>query len=591
MLRYFIGVTLISLVLIILRKVMGNKISKLLRYSLWLIIPIYMVIAPFYSIDVVIPSQVSTVNERNNELNIITDENMVPVPLEQYPNSEKDVSTNLSVKSSTHIDWSKTIKYTYFSIAALFLVFISVYNMGFIFYCRNKRKYIETDTCGLKVFSIEHSSAPFLLGNKIYLSNLVTQDMRNHAIIHEYCHYKHGDMFWNIIRYLALAVNWFNPIVWYAFMLSEQDCELACDEAVLRIIGNDQYVEYGKVLLDLLANKSLGKHDFYLSTAMNGRSKRFMKERIVSIKNRSNYGVVSVILSLVIAVSVAGCSLIKTKTDEEREAHNEELAKVLEDIDEANSTSETKDIEEHNKAVEAALAAIDEANGTGAEGFDALEISELSDGLYTVIMTNYGGYYDGVQTCIVYPWSQFEFDQDYIDNLQVGDAIDITNGNYGYLSDDGGMKIFYTEIEVQKLQYTTIEPMCLYGTEYDGNVLLVNDFHSAYLLKVANSDKWKLFHENDTPICTAGGNPLRLKVSSDINIYDGFAIFADQYEDINLSYEEKKAIATFQDTDTVDIQLDSINEFVGFDYDDWYDYTVVNVQNNEVTDIYFWYHP
>lgn len=315
-----------------------------------------------------------------------------------------------------------------------------------------------------------------------------------------------------------------------------------------------------------------------------------MKERIVNIKNRSNYGVVSVILSLVIAVSVAGCSLIKTKTDEDREAHNEDIAKVLEDIDEANSTSETKDVEEHNKAVEEALAAIDEANGTGAEGFDALEISELSDGLYTVIMTNYGGYYDGVQTCIVYPWSQFEFDQDYIDNLQVGDAIDITNGNYGYLSDDGGMKIFYTEIEVEKLQYTTIEPMCLYGTEYDGNVLLVNDFHSAYLLKVANSDKWKLFHENDTPICI-GGNPLRLKVCSDINIYDGFAIFADQYEDINLSYEEKKAIATFQDADTVDIQLDSINEFVGFDYDDWYDYTVVNVQNNEVTDIYFWYHP
>ena len=89
MLRYIIGISLITLVLIILRKVMGDRISKTLRYCLWVIVPLYMVLAPFYSIDVVVPSKMNVVSEQVNQIEMVTNGDLVPVPLGQQNDSDK----------------------------------------------------------------------------------------------------------------------------------------------------------------------------------------------------------------------------------------------------------------------------------------------------------------------------------------------------------------------------------------------------------------------------------------------------------------------------------------------------------------------
>ena len=459
--------------------------------------------------------------------------------------------------------------------AVLLIVGISVYNMGFIFYCRKKRNFIETNSCGLKVYSINHSSAPFLLGNKIYLSDSLTADMKKYAICHEYCHYKHGDMFWNIIRYFVLAVNFYNPIVWYAFVLSEQDCELACDESVLKSFGSEQSVEYGKVLLELLANKSTGKHDFYLSTAMNGRNKRFMKERIVSIKSNRKYSIAPICLTIAIVIAITGCSLIKAKP-EDAQLNSEEVTSVEEenyntpDLSEAVTDSK---IDDENEV-------IDES--------DSNVIMELSDGMYTVTMSGTNAWIDGVQVCSVYPWTQIEFDQDYVDSLKIGNKIDFVDCAFSYVDEDGNTNKL-ENLEVTEVTAMKSNPVTLYGTEYDGNMVMINKDFSVYLMKVADSDTWKLFSDNDTPLCIMG-EEMNIKLSDDITIYDGYSVFANTSEENELTYEEQLAIAEFKDKENA-YTINSTNDFIGFENRSFYDYTVINVENNEVTEIYFWYHP
>ncbi len=58
--------------------------------------------------------------------------------------------------------------------------------------------------------------------------------MLRHVLTHEFTHYRHGDHLWSMLRCLALAVHWWNPLVWLAAELSRRDAELACDEGALK---------------------------------------------------------------------------------------------------------------------------------------------------------------------------------------------------------------------------------------------------------------------------------------------------------------------------------------------------------------------
>ena len=55
---------------------------------------------------------------------------------------------------------------------------------------------------------------------------------RTLALAHELTHHRRGDLCWNLLALLILALNWFNPIAWAAFRAFRTDQELACDAAV-----------------------------------------------------------------------------------------------------------------------------------------------------------------------------------------------------------------------------------------------------------------------------------------------------------------------------------------------------------------------
>ena len=96
--------------------------------------------------------------------------------------------------------------------------------------------------------------SPFVLGffpPKIYLPLGLSGDTRRYVLLHERAHIRRGDHIVKVLAFLALAVHWFNPLLWVSWFLSCRDMESACDEAVLRRSPEDIRKNYSAALLSL----------------------------------------------------------------------------------------------------------------------------------------------------------------------------------------------------------------------------------------------------------------------------------------------------------------------------------------------------
>ena len=100
--------------------------------------------------------------------------------------------------------------------------------------------------------------SPFILGifrPRIYLPIGLVGQPRKFILCHEHAHLRRLDHIIKPVCWAALALHWFNPMVWAAFLLMSRDIESACDEAVVRRLGVEVKADYSTTLL-ALATKS-----------------------------------------------------------------------------------------------------------------------------------------------------------------------------------------------------------------------------------------------------------------------------------------------------------------------------------------------
>ena len=257
MLRYIIGVTLIASAIMLIRRLASGRMLKKHQYAIWLLIPVYMIVSPFLKIKVPVADELSSLipvtvekavyeNAYINNLIEIEKTDSEDIVFEQANEQEQAVSNPvLSDTEATQKAVGKPVNVgailngIYITVTATTVVLLTAYNAGFVIFCRKNRKYLGTDPkSGLKVYAITHRGVPFLLFNNIYVDPDPSK-LSEYAICHEACHFKHGDFLWVIVRHLVLALNWYNPLIWAAFILSGRDCELACDEEVVGVYGED----------------------------------------------------------------------------------------------------------------------------------------------------------------------------------------------------------------------------------------------------------------------------------------------------------------------------------------------------------------
>ena len=73
------------------------------------------------------------------------------------------------------------------------------------------------------------------------------------VLAHERAHLKRGDQLWKPLGFLLLTAYWFNPVCWLAYILFCRDIEAACDEKVVRELGDDCKTAYSRALLQCSA--------------------------------------------------------------------------------------------------------------------------------------------------------------------------------------------------------------------------------------------------------------------------------------------------------------------------------------------------
>ena len=86
------------------------------------------------------------------------------------------------------------------------------------------------------VWQSDAVDSPFLLGflrPHIYIPFGLEAEKLDYVLAHEQYHISHRDYFVKLMGFLILALHWFNPLVWLAFVLMGRDMEMRCDEAVL----------------------------------------------------------------------------------------------------------------------------------------------------------------------------------------------------------------------------------------------------------------------------------------------------------------------------------------------------------------------
>jgi hypothetical protein len=96
---------------------------------------------------------------------------------------------------------------------------------------------------------------PRLLLPPTVLENFDAGELRL-ILLHELAHLKRHDVAINWLTSILQSVHWFNPIIWIAFARLRNDRELAADELVLALTGEEQRAHYGDTLVKLLQTLS-----------------------------------------------------------------------------------------------------------------------------------------------------------------------------------------------------------------------------------------------------------------------------------------------------------------------------------------------
>lgn len=139
----------------------------------------------------------------------------------------------------------------------------------------------------IPVYSTAFFNSPMITGlfnPCIYLplsliSDYEEADMK-HMLLHELQHYKRKDAFAGFLMNLARTVYWFNPLVWYALNEMHNDREIACDAAVLDILGENACIAYGNTLINFA--EKVARTPFPFAAELGGSMKQ-IKRRIVNI--------------------------------------------------------------------------------------------------------------------------------------------------------------------------------------------------------------------------------------------------------------------------------------------------------------------
>ncbi len=309
LLQWFVTSSVLILAVLALRRLLGGRISPRVKYALWGVVLLRLLV-PF---QIPMPN-LPTAADLTPEPTSLT-QTTIPILPSSYSMEEVEAgqAPNLYLNDQGQVHTANstgTVKPSADGQRAVFsLVWLSpaqlllgVWGAGAVilalvllgsnlrFYAklRRRRTSLDLDDCPLPVYTVESLPSPCLFGlfrPCIYLTPQLTLDSptRAHVLAHELTHYCQKDHIWSALRCLALALHWYNPLVWLAVALSKRDGELSCDAGAVKALGDEERIPYGRTLVSLVAQRSLRPEDLLSCSTSMVEGKGSIQERIAQL--------------------------------------------------------------------------------------------------------------------------------------------------------------------------------------------------------------------------------------------------------------------------------------------------------------------
>lgn len=269
----------------------------------------------------------------------------------------------LSRETASAIGWGHVLPWVW----VLGMAMMAFY--GGVSYHRIKRSLRTAVRMEGNLWQSEQVVSPFIMGilrPRIYLPFSLQEPEMTYVLAHERSHIRHGDHVIKPFGFALLAVYWFHPLVWVAFILLCRDMELACDERVVKSLGAKERKEYAESLLAL----SVKGNEISACPVAFGEAE--VKGRIREVLNYKKTGFWMMLLAVVACLIAGVCFLTepKEKAPESQDADPNPSEEMLADNHE-------KDSEEFSKEI---LAGNDEKDSEGfSEGINTEEVSTEND--------------------------------------------------------------------------------------------------------------------------------------------------------------------------------------------------------------------
>lgn len=147
-----------------------------------------------------------------------------------------------------------------------------------------------------------------------------------YVLAHEYVHIRRFDTVTKLVLMVALCVHWFNPLVWVMYVLANRDLELSCDEAVIRLFGEDTKSAYARTLISMEETRR------GLTPLCNSFSKNAIEERIIAIMKIKKTSLMALLIAVTLVMGVGAAFATSAQALSSAEhVNNQKIESVISD--------------------------------------------------------------------------------------------------------------------------------------------------------------------------------------------------------------------------------------------------------------------
>lgn len=316
----------LTLILIALKRPLQKHVQYALRYYLWLIVLLRMLIPAGLPVAVPLISRASLFSVSEERM-----ETPAPEPAEQTGSAQAE-SEQISAQSNEQPHGLELIRLILKSVTVWQLLYLYAPQLWLIgagisllwniltylvFAARLRRSFRQPSAADQALFSALNpgrvrlvispaTEAPMLMG--ILRPTVILPDCelkaaeKRYIYLHELTHARRNDVLYKWVALIANCVHWFNPAAYLLRREISRDCELSCDEAVIRDLDAAGRTQYGNTLLSLAGAKRISR-GAVVTTLDNGKQK--LKERLLSIAHfvPQKSSVLSAVVALIMLAS------------------------------------------------------------------------------------------------------------------------------------------------------------------------------------------------------------------------------------------------------------------------------------------------